>query len=244
MVFVLREPRSLRRAVAAVLVLMVLFAAAAVLAAWLWPATYEFVAFVEDGYVDKEPLVARNDLLDQLNGLGIAGVVAAELNDSPWRVWRRFWVTSEGPLLVIRVRHADPVYGTRLVEAARKTITAELKRRYDTVMAPQAAYIAGLRARLQQIESPAPERAGGAIDAGERLLTASTLHRAIRDAELFVSLAHEPSAVWDVRVRAPDRNRRAIRLAFSGAFVGFALGIAGVAVVTYRSRPERAVVEV
>ena len=231
-----RGPWRLGRAAAVVAGLSLAGAASGALVAVIWPAHFELAAFVEDGWVDGRPLVPRADLLEQLNGLGTATAAAGEVNESPWVFWRGFWVAGEGPLLAIRVRHRDRVRGAQILEAARTAITAELRRRHDRVMAPHAAYTEGLRTQIRQMQSLAR---GSAVSA-ERELATSTLRRSLRDAEMFAARSRTPAAIGEVRVREPDRTARALSLILSGAFVGFAVGIAAIARAVHRSRPERA----
>jgi hypothetical protein len=244
MPFVSAEPRQVRRAIAVVLGLSLAFAAAGIVAGWLWPARYDLAAFVEEGSIEGKPLVLRPDLLEQLNGLVTAAAAAGELNESPWRVWRRFSVAGEGPMLVIRLRHTDREKGARLLEAARTAIVAELKRRHDRAMAPHAAYIDHLRAQIHEVEASPQNRAARGAETNERHVTASTLRRHLRDAEVLAALSSVPSPVGEIRVREPNRSARVLLMGLSAAFVGFALGVAGLTVNAYRSRLERELAKV
>lgn len=214
------------------------------LSARLLPPAYEFVAFVRGGSIERESIIPRDDLLDRINGLSAAAEVAARLGSSPWAVWRRYVVTSEGGIYVARVQNADPDEGQRIVDAVRDSLVADLRGRYDAAMIPHRAYISSLEqevARItEQTAQPATMRAAAAESssraAAERWVALAEIREKLRDAQLFAALSEQPAPLGPTRRLDPDRRAHQRRMTATGIVAGLVVAAVVLIAVVARAR--------
>jgi hypothetical protein len=177
--------------------------------------------------------VPRPDLLDRINGLGAASEIAGRLGESPWNVWRRYSVTSEGPLYVIRVRDPDPRRAAQLIEAVRDTLVADLRQRYDAAMEPHREYIAALE---RDVAALGHGTGGPSSVESERAVAGARIRKQLRDAQVFAGMSEMPDALAGVsRLDAPQNARR-WRLTLTGAVVGFLASFVVLAILAWRLR--------
>ena len=210
---------------------------------WFTP-DYEHVAFVRAGSIEREQVIPRPDLLDRINGLSTASDVGARLGRSPWLVWRRYVVTTEGDVYVARVQSADPVDGQRIVDAVRDSLIAVLRGRYDAAMIPHRAYMSSLEreaARLtEEIERVANAGRSSEGTAGrgtaDRWVALAEIRQRLRDAQVFAALSEEPAQVGMTRRLDPDWRSYRRRTAATGAVIGFITAGAFFIVAAARAR--------
>jgi hypothetical protein len=217
------------------------FALAGYLVAAGSPAPYEFAVFVRAGTLDREALVPKMDLLEQVNGLGAAAALAPSLDASPWQIWRKYSVTAEGRLYVVRVRDVDPQRGRRLIEAVRDRLVIELRQRYEEAMAPHRAYMASLEQEVAALGLEASNLAAGgrARDpdasraAADWRVALAQVRKQLRDAQVFAGLSEVPEAVGDVRRLEPHQAGRQLRLTLTGAVLGFVAALVALVVLAF-----------
>jgi hypothetical protein len=225
----------------------VLALAGYLIAIW-FPPPYEFVAFVRAGSLGRDDIVPKADVLDGVNGLSTASEVARRLEGSPWLVWRKYGVTAEGAIYVVRVRDADPDRGSLLIAAVRDTLVSDLGQRYDAAMNPHRAYIAALEQEVVRLgaETARLDAAGFATGAGaartgvDRRVALAEIRKQLRDAQVSGALSGAPTAVGDVRRLDPDRRARQILLTLTGAVIGFAAAAAALVILAFRARSSHA----
>lgn len=210
----------------------------------IWPASYEFVAFVQAGSLEKDDLVPRQDVLDRVNGLSYASTVADRLGLSPWAIWRRYSVSAEGRVYVVRARDTDMARGTRLTEVVRDSLLADLKERYDGAIMPHQSYISALEAQIRRAEAEmtqatnAPDRRvptpNGTI--GDRWQALANMREELRNAQVFVARSEPVGAANVVRRRDPDVRGRRVLFTLTGALIGVAVAAAWLLTRAYRLR--------
>ena len=239
-----RRPLTVGAALLGMFVTAAAVALAGYLTAVAFPPAHEFVAFVRAGSIDRDPIVEKAEQLDAANGLGAASEIAQQIGSSPWLVWRRYSVTAEGPVFVVRVQDADPERGERLVHAARDTLAAGLRRRYEAAMVPQRAYIAALEADVARLGEETVKLGAAANDGAQRTaidrrVALAEVREKLRDAQLFAALSEPPGVVDDVRHRPPDSAAYRRRLTLTGAVLGLIAAVAALLVLAFRARSFR-----
>lgn len=187
------------------------------------PPTDEFDAFVTLPIIDGLPLFPRDQLIEEVNGLGFAAAVAARVSQSPWEVWRAFSVTAEGQTLVVHVSHPDRAAGERLVTAVQQTVLESLTARYEAIVAAHRRYRKALDEQAKAV-NPERSRATAITERGEPEFAWMLVQRELRDVAVLEARSEAPRGWGAIQRHVADSRQRRDLFVATGAVAGALVG--------------------